>query len=155
MALSSRPAPSPAPAAEGHRLDYDPVVELTCRPWRRALFVTLGLASAALGFVGVFVPGLPTTIFVIIASYCFARSSPRLDRWLREHRWFGPSLRRYQETGGMRLKAKAVALTSMWTGLLCSWIALAGVSAMLQATTLGLGLLGTATILLYVRTVRE
>ena len=119
----------------------------------RALFVTLGVAAAGLGLVGVFVPGMPTTVFVIAASYLFARSSPRLDAWLRNHRWLGPPLRRYRETGGMTPRSKAIAITFMWAGISASCVALWGVSAALQMATLGLGIIGTATILLYVRSI--
>ena len=119
---------------------------------RRALFAGLGVVSAALGLIGVFVPGLPTTVFVIAASYLFARSSPRLDQRLRQNRWLGPSLRRFAETGSMTLRSKAAALASMWAGLAVSYLALAGISAVLQATAIALGVVGTATIVFYVRT---
>ena len=119
---------------------------------RRALFVTLGVCCAALGLVGVFVPGMPTTVFVLAASYLFARSSPRLDAWLHRNRFLGPPLRRYQATGGMTVRSKAIAIGCMWAGITASCIALWGVSATLQLATLGLGVVGTATILLYVRT---
>jgi len=119
---------------------------------RRALYIALGVVSTSLGLIGVFVPGLPTTVFVIVASYLFARSSPRLDRWLRQNRWLGPSLRRFADTGGMTPASKALALASMWAGLAVSWIALAGASTVLQIAAVSLGLAGTATILFYVRT---
>jgi uncharacterized protein len=126
----------------------------TLGTWRRVMFAALGLLSVGLGFVGVFVPGMPTTVFVIAASYFFARSSPRLDAWLHRNRWLGPALRRYRETGGMDVRSKSIALATMWAGLAVSWVALANVSTMLQLATLGLGLIGTATILFYVRTAR-
>jgi uncharacterized membrane protein YbaN (DUF454 family) len=80
----------------------------------RALFPALGVISVVLAFVGVFVPGLPTTIFVIAASYLFARSSPTLESWLPRNRWFGLTLRRFAEGRGMPLKSKVIALASMW-----------------------------------------
>ena len=130
-------------------------MDVTTHPWRRALFVLLGLISVALGFIGVFVPGMPTTIFVNIASYFFARSSPRLDAWLHRNRWLGPSLRRYRETGGMDLRTKTVALAAMWTGLAISWLLLARVSPALQVAVVALGLIGTAVIVFYVPTTRS
>lgn len=119
------------------------------------MFAAVGLLSVALGFVGVFVPGMPTTVFVLAASYCFARSSPRLDAWLRRNRWLGPSLQRYRETGGMDVRSKSIALATMWLGLAISWVSLAGVSPTLQRATLALGVVGTVTILFYVRTTRS
>ena len=119
---------------------------------RRALFAALGLLSVALALVGVFVPGLPTTVFVIAASYLFARSSPALDAWLERHRWFGPSLRRFRETRGMPAKSKVFALISMWAGVSVSLRALSDVGLAAQMPVLLLAVIGTATILFYVRT---
>jgi uncharacterized membrane protein YbaN (DUF454 family) len=119
---------------------------------RRSVLAALGVACAGLAGLGVFVPGLPTTVFLIAASYLFARSSPRLDERLRASRWFGPYLRRRAETGGaMPRPAKAAALVSMWTGIALSLAALQDAFA-LQAVTVVLGLVGTAAILFRVPT---
>jgi hypothetical protein len=107
------------------------------------------------GLVGVFVPGLPTTVFVLIASYCFARSSPRLDRWLRQNPWLGPPLRRFAKSRSMTGRSKAIALASMWAGVGASCVALAGAGPTLQVTTIALGIAGTATFLWKVRTAPE
>ena len=119
---------------------------------RRALFAGLGLLAVALAIVGVFVPGLPTTVFVIAASYLFARSSPRLERWLERHRWLGPPLCRFRVTRGMPLRSKALALLSMWVGIGVSLFVLATAGAAAQAVVVVMGLVGTATILFVVRT---
>ena len=119
---------------------------------RRTLFAALGLLSVALGIVGVFVPGLPTTVFVIAASYLFARSSPPLESWLEGHRLLGPFLRRFRETGGMPLRSKALALASMWAGLGISIHALAAAGPVMQLFAFCLGIAGTVTILFFVRT---
>lgn len=118
----------------------------------RPVCAALGLLSVVLAIAGVFVPGLPTTVFVIAASYLFSRSSPTLAAWLERNRWLGPSLRRFRETRGMPAKSKAAALASMWTGVGASVYALAGVSITAQAVALSLAVAGTVTILLYVRT---
>src|SRR5262245_21872145 len=65
---------------------------------RRGMFAALGVLCVALGIIGVFLPGLPTTEFIIAASYLFARSSPAAEAWLERHRWLGPPLRRFKET---------------------------------------------------------
>lgn len=118
----------------------------------RALFGALGAISVALAFVGVFVPGLPTTVFVIAASYLFARSSPTLDSWLRRNRWFGPTLRQFAEGLGMPLKSKVIALTSMWVGLTISWYSLADMGMVVRMMAISCGAVGTVTLLFYVRT---
>jgi uncharacterized protein len=118
----------------------------------RALFASLGVLCMALGIIGVFVPGLPTTEFVLAASYLFARSSPRLEHWLESKCWFGPSLRRFRETRGMPRRTKVVALTSMWIGLSVSIYVLASVGVGAQIAAAAFGLIGTGTILFLVRT---
>ena len=95
---------------------------------RKVLYRGLGCVAVALGFIGAIVPGIPTTIFVLAASYCFARSSPRLEGWLLAHRWFGPPLRRFRETGGMTMPAKMAAIGAMWTATLISAVTLAAAS---------------------------
>lgn len=120
--------------------------------FRRALFAALGVLAVTLGVIGVFVPGLPTTEFIIAASYLFARSSPRLEGWLESNRWFGPMLRRFRDTRGMPLKTKALALAWMWTGLGISLYALAAAGVGIQLFVLTMGLVGTVTILFVVRT---
>jgi uncharacterized membrane protein YbaN (DUF454 family) len=123
--------------------------------FRRALFATLGVFAVALGIIGVFVPGLPTTEFIIAASYLFARSSPRLEGWLEGNRWLGPVLRRFRETGGMARKTKALALAWTWSGLSVSLYVLAASGIGIQLFVLTMGLVGTVTILFVVRTTAE
>lgn len=118
----------------------------------RAVYGALGLVAVALAILGVFVPGLPTTVFVIAASYLFSRSSKTLSAWLERHRWLGPPLRRFRETRGMPASSKALALLSMWTGVGTSIYALAAVGLAAQLVALSLALAGTAAILFWVRT---
>jgi uncharacterized membrane protein YbaN (DUF454 family) len=84
----------------------------------RALYFTLGLVFVALGFVGAFLPVLPTTPFLILAAACFARSSRRFEAWLLDHPRFGPLLRQWRERGAIPRKAKALALAGVATGFL-------------------------------------
>jgi uncharacterized protein len=118
----------------------------------KTLFVALGVLSLTMGIVGIFVPGIPTTEFVLAASYLFARSSPRLQHWLESNRWFGPTLRRFRETRGMPRKTKMLAIASMWIGLGVSIYALASIGVGAQIAAAMLGLMGTGTILFVVRT---
>lgn len=87
-----------------------PEVEVDANPLRRTGLWVGGVVSTALGFVGIFVPGLPTTPFLILAGWCFARSSPRLHAWLLSNRFFGPSLRQWGESRTIPLRAKRQAV---------------------------------------------
>ncbi|MDP3853237.1 YbaN family protein [Phenylobacterium sp.] len=82
----------------------------------RTLFLLLGLSFMALGVVGAFVPLLPTTVFLILAAGCFARSSPRLEAWLMNHNRFGPTLRAWREHGVIPRPAKVMACAGMVFG---------------------------------------
>lgn len=119
----------------------------------RGLFTVLGWCAVATALAGIVVPGLPTTVFVIAASYCFSRSSGRFDAWLRRHRWLGPILAQAVNQGGMSRTAKRRALVAMWTAVLVSSLLLASRSPLAALTTTGLGVLGTLSILFAVRTV--
>ncbi len=87
------------------------------RSVRRWMFLLLGLLSVGLGFVGVFVPGLPTTIFLILASYCFTRSCPWLEERLVRARIFRPYLRYVDGEREMPLRARLVTIALMWTAV--------------------------------------
>lgn len=76
--------------------------------WWAFAYLALGL-----GIVGVIVPLMPTTVFILIAAYCAARGSDTLHRKLLEHRVFGPMIRDWQATGAVSRKAKYMAIGSM------------------------------------------
>jgi uncharacterized membrane protein YbaN (DUF454 family) len=85
--------------------------------------VLSGVVLVAVGAAGIFVPLLPTTIFLILAAGCFARSSPGAYRWLTTNRVFGPLLRDYQEGGGATLRTKVGSIILLWVGLgLAVWL---------------------------------
>lgn len=88
----------------------------------RVIYLVLGLACVALGFIGAFLPVLPTTPFLILAAACFARSSPRLENWLLLHPLFGPTLRAWRERGVIPRKAKLMALAGIIVGFIAFWM---------------------------------
>jgi len=79
----------------------------------RWLWLGLAYLFLALGIIGVVLPGLPTTPFVLLAAYCAARGSKRLHAWLLSHRLFGPMIRDWQRSGAVSRKAKYWAIGTM------------------------------------------
>lgn len=89
----------------------------------RILWQTLGFTALALGGVGVVLPVLPTTPFVILAAFAFGRSSPRLRAWLETHRVFGPAIRDWESNGAIHPRYKITACVVMAAVLLASVLA--------------------------------
>jgi len=80
----------------------------------RKLYLVLGLVSLSIGFAGIFLPLVPTTPLVLLAAFFFSRSSPRIHRWLRAHRRFGPILRDWENGQVIRPGAKAASVVLMF-----------------------------------------
>lgn len=78
------------------------------------LLVLAGLIAVALGAIGVVLPLLPTTPFLLLAAACFIRSSDRLYQWLITNRWCGEYIRQYREHRAITLRTKVVSLTLLW-----------------------------------------
>ncbi|ROL88403.1 YbaN family protein [Pseudomonas protegens] len=87
----------------------------------RYVLLAIGWLSVALGVLGIFLPVLPTTPFLLLAAACFARSSPRFYQWLVQHPRLGPWIRDYLDGNGISLKGKVYAIGLMWLsiGLSC------------------------------------
>lgn len=90
------------------------------RPVFRHLLIASGSISLALGVLGIFVPILPTTPFLLLAAACFVRSSERLHRWLLEHRHLGPYLRDFTRGEGVPVRTKTAAVLTLWASITVS-----------------------------------
>lgn len=80
----------------------------------RALWLALGLICVGLGAIGMVLPILPTTPFLLAAAACFCKSSTRMYNWLLSNKWFGEYIRNYREGRGLPMKTKIIALTVLW-----------------------------------------
>ena len=114
----------------------------------RMLWIAAGTLMLAFGIVGVFVPGWPTTIFVILALACYARSSQRLYDRVSNNRLIGRHARAFRETGVMPLRAKQVALGMMWPFVgIAVFVGIPDALLWAKALTVAAALAGTAYIL--------
>lgn len=103
------------------------------------------MIALALGIVGIALPILPTTPFVILAAFCFARGSRRLEHWLLTHPRFGPALQDWRRHGAITRKAKRAAVVGMVLAMLISIVA--GVGPMVLAIQV-VAMAGAATFVL-------
>jgi uncharacterized protein len=79
----------------------------------RWLLWAAGTLSLVLGLIGVVLPGLPTTPFILLSAACYARASPRLHHWLTHHRYLGPMVRDWEQHRSLTRRSKTVAMVSM------------------------------------------
>ena len=119
----------------------------------RGTLVAAGTFFLALGVVGIFIPLLPTTPFLLLAAACYARGSKRLHDWLLGNRLFGRYIRNYREGKGVPLGAKALSVAFLWATILISaWWFVSDIY--IRAALVAIALAVSAHILT-IRTLRE
>jgi uncharacterized membrane protein YbaN (DUF454 family) len=113
---------------------------------KRLVFIALGQLFVGLGIAGVFLPGLPATPFFLLSAYFFARSSPRLHRWLMNWPLTGTLIRDWQQHRGVRLKVKIVALILLPL-VLASSILFGRLNVYLSGMLITLGVVGATVVI--------
>lgn len=86
----------------------------------KIIYAISGLISLVLGIIGIFLPLLPTTPFLLLSAALFARSSTRLYNWLLNHRVLGAFIRNYREDKSVTVRVKIVAISTLWATMLFS-----------------------------------
>lgn len=94
------------------RSEEEFVSKTSLRKW---LLMAVGILAVGMAVVGIFIPVLPTTPFLLLAAGCFMRSSERLYAWLIHHKWFGDYIRHYRDYRAISLQTKALTLGLLWT----------------------------------------
>jgi uncharacterized protein len=84
------------------------------------LFVVVGTIFLGLGAIGIVLPVLPTTPFLLLAAACYMRGSERMHRWLLNNRWFGSYIRNYREGKGISAKGKIFSISTLWIAICLS-----------------------------------
>ena len=86
-------------------------------PFVKYFYLISGFLLVAIGVIGIFLPLLPTTIFLILASICFLKSSPKANEWLRNHKILGGYIDNYQNKTGITRNAKITNIITLWTSI--------------------------------------
>jgi uncharacterized membrane protein YbaN (DUF454 family) len=113
---------------------------------KRFLYILIGIISLFLGILGIFLPIIPTTPLVLLAAWCFYKSSPRFHNWLVEHPYFGPIVEEYSDGEGIRKESKIKAIILTWLAVLMTALFLLE-SLFMRVLLIGLALFGTFIIL--------
>lgn len=107
----------------------------------KSLLLLLGFIFVGLGFIGIIVPGMPTTVFMILAAACFAKSSPKFEQWILDLPGIGRLVQDHRDGLGMPQKSKAIAITMMVLAVTLS-IIFAITSTLVQILVGGVGIIG-------------
>jgi uncharacterized membrane protein YbaN (DUF454 family) len=86
----------------------------------KGFLLVVGSVSLGLGAIGIFVPILPTTPFLLLAAACYLRSSKRMHDWLLGNKWFGEYIKNYQEGRGIPSNTKMAAIITLWATIIFS-----------------------------------
>ena len=92
----------------------------------RGLLILAGTLSLAIGLIGILIPILPTTPFLLLAAACYLRGSRRMHDWLLNNRWLGEYIRNYREGRGIRARTKVIIILLLWTTIGYSILYIAG-----------------------------
>ncbi len=120
---------------------------------KKVLFITLGTLSLIIGIIGIVVPGLPTTTFLLITAALYVRSSERLYNWLLNHRILGKYIREYRKNKAISKKTKIYSISLMWIMILISAFIIIEINYV-RLILLACGIIGTI-IVLKVPTLKE
>jgi len=107
----------------------------------KSFLLLLGLIFVGLGFIGIIIPGMPTTVFMILAAACFAKSSPKFEQWILDLPGIGRLVQDHRDGLGMPQKSKAIAITMMVLAVTLS-IIFAITSTLIQILVGVVGIIG-------------
>jgi len=115
--------------------------------------VIVGTLFVGLGILGIFVPLLPTTPFLLLGAVCYARSSKKFYNWLINNKWFGSYIKNYLERKGIPLKVKLLTVSFLWITIGYSTIFV--INIFLVRIILMLVAIGVSVHILSIRTLKQ
>ena len=106
---------------------------------KKYVFISVGILSTSLGIAGIVIPLLPTTPFLLLATFLFLNSSERLYNWLINHKFFGRYIHCYLKHRAITLKLKIISFITLWATLLLSAVLMKSVYITLLLVIVGIG----------------
>ena len=138
---------------EMQRSDDPNEMSITSNRLIRWVLIIKGTFFLGLGVLGIFLPLLPTTPFLLLAAACYARSSKRFYNWLLNNKWFGNYVKNYQEKKGLPLKVKILFISFLWITIIFSAVFI--VHILFFRIILILIAIGVTIHILYIRTLKQ
>ena len=86
----------------------------------RGVFFSLGVTFLGIGIIGIVIPILPTTPFILVSAFCFGKSSKRIEKWITSNRYFGSYIENYKANKGVPLDVKLKSIGFLWITLIIS-----------------------------------
>ena len=139
--------------SEGHCGDGHSQIDKSSSGLVSLLWIGLGTFFVVLGTIGVFLPLLPTTPFLLLAAACYARGSKRFYEWLLNNRWFGNYIKSYREKKRIPVKIKVLSISFLWITIGYSTLFVVGIP--LVRVILILTAIGVTIHILLIRTLQQ
>lgn len=120
----------------------------------KIVYIILGTLSLALGIIGIVVPGLPTTPFILLTAWLYIKGSNKLHKWLISNKIFGKYILNFEQNKGMTMKSKIVSTAMMWTMISISCIFFIE-STTIQLVVIAMGVIGTSVMVFFLKTTKK
>lgn len=120
----------------------------------KIFYIILGTISLGLGIIGIVVPGLPTTPFILLTAWLYIKGSDKLHKWLISNKIFGKYILNFEKNKGMTMKSKIVSTAMMWTmiSISCTFFI---ESNTIRLVVIAMGAIGTSVMLFFLKTTKK
>lgn len=120
----------------------------------KIVYIILGTLSLALGIIGIVVPGLPTTPFILLTAWLYIKGSNKLHKWLISNKLFGKYILNFERNKGMTMKSKIVSTLMMWTMITISCTFFIE-STTIRLVVIAMGIIGTSVMVFFLKTTKK
>lgn len=120
----------------------------------KIVYIILGTLSLALGIIGIVVPGLPTTPFILLTAWLYIKGSDKMHKWLISNKIFGKYILNFELNKGMTMKSKIVSTLMMWTMITISCTFFIE-STTIRLVVIAMGVIGTSVMVFFLKTTKK